>query len=108
MGGHFFLRIFEDQDLPAVAEKFQGLRLATALSAGHSLYDCELSCDVMFMIGNEGSGLSKSLLSYASDVVSIPMLGKVESLNAASAAAICLFEAVRQKLAHPASGNRRV
>ncbi len=106
MGGHFCLSIFEDQDLSEVAAKFRGMRLAASLQAAISLYECDLAGNVAFMIGNEGAGLSKALLSCATHAVSIPMPGGIESLNAASAAAICLFEAVRQKLTTPASTYR--
>ena len=49
------------------------------------------------MMGNEGAGLSDPLLALATQTVIIPMPGRVESLNAAAATAICLFEAVRQR-----------
>ena len=98
MGGHFQLRIFEQQDLQAVAETFRGDLLATSLRAKHSLYDCDLRGKLAFLIGNEGAGLSADLLSLATRRISIPMPGKIESLNAAAATAICLFEAVRQRI----------
>jgi TrmH family RNA methyltransferase len=97
MGGHFVLRIYERQDLPDVAKAFSGTLLATSLQAIHSLYDCDLRGNVAFLIGNEGAGLSADLLNRATQKISIPMPGKVESLNAAAATAICLFEAVRQR-----------
>jgi TrmH family RNA methyltransferase len=97
MGGHFALRIHENQDLPAVAESFSGTLVAASLQATHSLYDCDLSGKVAFMVGNEGAGLSAAMLGLAAHKVTIPMPGKVESLNAAAATAICLFEAVRQR-----------
>lgn len=110
MGGHFSLRIHEQQDLPVVAKAFceQPLRglpaypsagqlLATSLHARLSLYDCDLRGDVAFMVGNEGAGLSDDLLRLATHKITIPMHNKVESLNAAAATAICLFEAVRQR-----------
>lgn len=96
MGGHFALRIYEQQDLPSVAKTFSGTVLATSLQATRSLYDCDLRGNVAFMIGNEGAGLSVDLLNLATQQITIPMPGKVESLNAAAATAICLFEAVRQ------------
>jgi len=95
MGGHFALRILERQDLPDVARSFSGTLLATRLQAGRSLYDCDLRGRIAFLIGNEGAGLSAGLLKLAAQQISIPMYGKIESLNAAAAAAICLFEAVR-------------
>ena len=97
MGGHFELRIYERQDLPGVAKAFSGALLATSLQAERSLYDCDLPGNVAFMIGNEGAGLSAGLLNLATQKITIPMHGKVESLNAAAATAICLFEVVRQR-----------
>ena len=97
MGGHFALHILERQDLPDVARSFSGTLLATSLQAGCSLYDCDLRGRIAFLIGNEGAGLSAGLLKLAAQEIAIPMHGKIESLNAAAAAAICLFEAVRQR-----------
>lgn len=97
MGGHFVLRIYLQQDLPDVAQAFSGTLLATSLQATRSLYDCDLRGNVAFLIGNEGAGLSTDLLNLATQKITIPMRGKVESLNAAAATAICLFEAVRQR-----------
>lgn len=96
MGGHFALSIHESADLPAVAAALQGKLLAASLKATASLYDCNLRGKLAFAIGNEGAGLSESLLA-ASQHITIPMPGKVESLNAAAAAAVCLFEAARQR-----------
>ena len=98
MGGHFVLDIHERQDLPGVAEAFSDILLATSPQAECSLYDCDLRGKIAFLFGNEGAGLSDNLLSLATLQITIPMPGKVESLNAAAATAICLFEAVRQRL----------
>ena len=97
MGGHFALHVYEQQDLPAVVNSFPGALLAASLNARRSLYDCDLRGNVAFLIGNEGAGLSAELLKLATHKISIPMPGKTESLNAAAAAAVCLFEAVRQR-----------
>jgi TrmH family RNA methyltransferase len=97
MGGHFSLCIYEQQDLPGVAKTFFGQLLAASLLASLSLYDCDLRGNVAFMVGNEGAGLSDDLLRLATQKITIPMHNKVESLNAAAATAICLFEAVRQR-----------
>ena len=97
MGGHFVLQVYERQDLPEVAQAFAGALLATSLQATRSLYDCDLCGNVAFLVGNEGAGLSDNLLNCATYKITIPMPGKMESLNAAAATAICLFEAVRQR-----------
>ncbi|MFA9377542.1 MAG: TrmH family RNA methyltransferase [Lachnotalea sp.] len=52
---------------------------------------------IAFMIGNEGNGLSDELSSMADQYLKIPMAGKVESLNAAVAASILMFETSRQR-----------
>ncbi|HUX90060.1 MAG TPA: RNA methyltransferase [Gallionellaceae bacterium] len=96
MGGHFVLDLLEHADLPNVVSLFPGTIFAASLSASSSLYDSHLSGKIAFAIGNEGAGLTDALLSQTVPI-NIPMPGKVESLNAAAAAAICLFEAVRQR-----------
>jgi TrmH family RNA methyltransferase len=50
-----------------------------------------------FLIGNEGNGLTEELASAADEYLKIPMHGKVESLNAAVAASILMYEACRQR-----------
>jgi TrmH family RNA methyltransferase len=97
MGGHFALSIMEQADLLDVAAAFTGKLLAASLQADISLYGCNLRAKLAFAIGNEGAGLSKALLDASQQHFIIPMPGKIESLNAAAATAVCLFEAVRQR-----------
>lgn len=97
MGGHFALSISESADLLKVAAAFTGKLLAASLQADKSLYDTNLRGKLAFAIGNEGAGLSPALREAAQQHFIIPMPGKVESLNAAAATAVCLFEAVRQR-----------
>jgi TrmH family RNA methyltransferase len=97
MGAHFMLRIYEEADLVAAARDFSGRLLATAPRAQQAVFDTDLTGRVGFLFGNEGAGLSAALLAAAHSVVSIPMPGKGESLNVAAAAAVCLFERVRQQ-----------
>lgn len=97
MGGHFALSILESADLLEVAAQFSGKILCASLQADKSLYDSNLRGKLAFAIGNEGAGLSPALLRAAQQHFIIPMPGRVESLNAAAATAVCLFEAVRQR-----------
>lgn len=96
MGAHFLLNILEHQDLVAVAKNFSGKVLAAALQGENSLFRCDLSGNLALVVGNEGAGISEELLAQASLNARIPMPGGTESLNVAAAAAICLFERVRQ------------
>ncbi len=97
MGAQFALRIVEGADLPAIACKLPRL-FATCLNASQSLYETDLKGPVAFAFGNEGAGLSTQLQTLATHTLSIPMPGKVESLNVAAAVAVCVFERLRQQL----------
>jgi TrmH family RNA methyltransferase len=99
MGAHFGLRIHEQADLVVLAREFAGTSVATRPDANASLYQADLSGPVAWLFGNEGAGLSAQLSACAKLKVSIPMPGPAESLNVASAAAICLFEQLRQQSA---------
>jgi TrmH family RNA methyltransferase len=70
---------------------------ALALGGEHSLFAADLAGPAAILVGNEGAGLSEGILQAATGRLQIPMPGRVESLNAAAAAAIALFEAVRQR-----------
>jgi 23S rRNA (guanosine2251-2'-O)-methyltransferase len=61
------------------------------------LRDADLSGKRVFVVGSEAKGLHRLVAEHCDALVRIPLLGKVGSLNAASAAAVVLFEAVRQR-----------
>jgi TrmH family RNA methyltransferase len=96
MGAHFLLDIYDSVDLGALAGSFPGRIVATHLHGRQSLYDTDLGGTIGLVFGNEGAGLSRPLLDAAKEIVTIPMPGGTESLNIAAAAAVCLFERVRQ------------
>lgn len=96
MGAHFALQIEERVSLTERLATFDGLSVAACLGAQQSLYDLDLTGRVAFLVGNEGNGLSAELLQAAKAQITIPMPGRIESLNAAAAAAVCFFERVRQ------------
>lgn len=97
MGAQFALAIHERADLPAVLSAFDGRRLVTHLSGSVPLWQLDLRGPCAFVFGNEGAGVSDAVLAEAGDRVRIPMPGEAESLNVAAAAAVCLFERVRQR-----------
>jgi TrmH family RNA methyltransferase len=97
MGAHFFLSIHEGVDLAEIARSFSGRIIATGPRAATSLYDVDLRGDVAWLFGNEGAGLSPEAKGMSTVQVRIPMPGQTESMNVAAAAAICLFEQVRQR-----------
>lgn len=98
MGAHFALRIHEDVDVLGLVQAYPGQVLAAASDGATPVYDADLAGRVALLFGNEGSGLTPAMRSAATGSISIPMPGKGESLNVAAAAAVCLFERVRQQV----------
>jgi TrmH family RNA methyltransferase len=75
-----------------------GIQLvATTAAASLSYWDLDLTQPTVFLLGNEGAGLSTALHAQATIRASIPMQAEVESLNVAVAAALLLYEARRQR-----------
>ena len=70
----------------------------TAADGATSLYDADLKAPAAIVIGSEGGGMGRLVAESCDFLVSIPMRGKLSSLNASAAAAILLYEAVRQRL----------
>ena len=78
--------------------KKQGMWIfGTAADGTTSLYDADLKGPAAIVIGSEGDGMTRLVSESCDFLVSIPMRGKLNSLNASAAAAILLYEAVRQR-----------
>jgi len=87
-----------EEAIPRLREA--GLRLVATSSHGGTPADqANLAGPLAFFIGNEGSGLPRELMSQVDETVMVPHTGPVESLNAAVAASILLYEAARQRRA---------
>jgi len=74
--------------------------IATSPSAEHTHWDTRYSGACAIAVGSEQYGLSSTVLDAADELVRIPMHGDVDSLNAAMAAGVVLYEALRQRTAH--------
>ena len=101
-GAHFLTTVVEDVDLCAWSAAFRtggGHVVALVAHGGRNLYDSDIDWPAALAIGNEGGGLSGALCAQADIEVTIPMPGGMESLNAAAAAAVVLFECVRRSAA---------
>lgn len=102
MGSVFRVPFFYTDDLEQTVLdlKARGIRVFAAHLAGKNNYEQEdYTGNTAFLIGNEGNGLTEKLSNMADTWVKIPMAGKVESLNAAIAASILMFETARQRRA---------
>ena len=82
--------------------KRQGLWVAGATAEGErELFAADLTGPLALVIGSEGRGLRPLTTRHCDFLVRIPMRGRVGSLNASAAAAICIYETLRQRLAVP-------
>jgi RNA methyltransferase, TrmH family len=105
MGGVFALPVVQGLDIQDLIEWLEGnaIPMAVADAKGEAVYyTTSLLPPIALVIGNEGSGPSAELLGKADLKVSIPLSGGVESLNAAVAAALLLFESSRQRAVNKA------
>jgi 23S rRNA (guanosine2251-2'-O)-methyltransferase len=71
--------------------------IGTGDQAGKTLYDCDLTGPLAFVMGREHSGLRKHIAGRCDELASLPMQGTVASLNVSVATGICLYEALRQR-----------
>jgi RNA methyltransferase, TrmH family len=100
MGSVFHLPVVRSRALAALIEEWRasGVRIvATVPRGGVSMYDVDFTVPTALLLGGEGAGLPDCLAAAADTRVSIPMRGAIESLNAAVAAAVLLYEAQRQR-----------
>lgn len=97
MGAHFALGLIDNAEVAHLLTTYPGRIIATRPDAEEEFYGTDLHGPVAWLFGSEGSGLSPALATMATSAVRIPMAGATESLNVAAAAAVCLFEQLRQR-----------
>jgi TrmH family RNA methyltransferase len=100
MGSTFRLPVSREDDVLGALKQLasSGLSvLATVPQNGALMYEVDLRRPAVLVLGGEGGGLTQDVLSAADELVTIPMMGAVESLNVAVAAALLGYEARRQR-----------
>lgn len=100
MGSAFRLPIARRVDVNDLVRRshIRGLRLLATASTGGTVYtDVDWTKPSVLFIGSEGAGLSQAARAATSGLVTVPLAEPVESLNAAVAAGVILFEAARQR-----------
>ncbi len=98
MGAIFRVKVIEADDLAKTIKEMKKHKIkvyATDLRTDKSIYDVDYSKSAI-VIGNEAKGVSENVLKDASERIKIPMIGKTESLNAAVATSVILYEAFRK------------
>jgi len=100
MSGMFSVPVVQNQESRKVIEYFRALGyriVAGALTENAaSFYEADLSGKTLIIIGNEGNGVEEETLSLCDCVLKIPMRSDAESLNAAVAGAVMIYEHYRQ------------
>lgn len=100
MGAHFHLDIHEGVPPATLLSRLACPAVATTADAPRSIYDADLRAPRLWLFGNEGQGLAPELLAAARlERLAIPQSEAVESLNVGVAAAVCLYEQLRQRRA---------
>lgn len=99
MGAHVRLAAEQDLDWDTLAERLAWVDLVYAADSSASMpyYAADWRQSCALIIGNEAHGLSEDARALAKHLISIPMKGQAESLNAAVAGSIILFEGLRQR-----------
>ena len=101
MGSVYRMPFFYTEDLLGVMKQLQdrNITLYAAHLKGNQFYhQLDFKGGTAFLIGNEGNGLKEETAKAADVYMKIPMEGKVESLNAAVASVILMYEAARQRM----------
>ena len=97
MGAIFRVKVIEVENLPKIIKEMKKHKInvyATDLRTEKSIYDVDYTKSAI-VIGNEANGVAEEVLEEATERIKIPMLGKTESLNAAVATSIILYESFR-------------
>lgn len=101
MGTIFQLPVIESDNLVGSLNELRALGIRCLAAHPHteekSLARANFARDCCIVFGSEGTGISKAVLSVCDEAVAIPMAANVDSLNVASAAAVFLYEATRQR-----------
>ena len=99
MGAIYRVKVIECEDLLETLKEVKRNKfkiLVSSLRESNSIYNVKYNKKVL-VIGNEANGVEEKIMNIADEKIKIPMLGKTESLNAAVATGIILYEYVRQK-----------
>ena len=80
--------------------KKEGLWVAAADMDGTDYYDTDLTGSLLLVIGSEGQGVGRLIKEQCDFVVHIPMVGKINSLNASVAGSILMYEAMKQRISN--------
>ena len=101
MGAVFRLPFYLQADLISAIESLNNRGFVTLAAVPNAsakkVTAANFKCPTVLVVGNEGNGLTSGVIAACSEPVTIPMLGRAESLNASASAAILMWEMMREK-----------
>ncbi|WP_077367196.1 23S rRNA (guanosine(2251)-2'-O)-methyltransferase RlmB [Anaerosalibacter sp. Marseille-P3206] len=104
MGSLFHIPVvFADNKIELINHfKNEGIKVySTSLEGKNYIHEVDLTEDIAIIIGNEANGVSDEMISISDFLIKIPMYGKAESLNAAVATSVVMYEVARQRVNNP-------
>ena len=108
MGAVFRLPVFLCDDMAAAMQQLNGSGFQTLAAvvdpAAESVLSVDCTVPTVMVIGNEGNGLTAETIAACTHQVTIPMLGRAESLNASAASSILLWEMMRGRTGDETGG----
>jgi TrmH family RNA methyltransferase len=96
MGAHFYLPV-QAMKWGKIRREIEGLQVYLADMHGQSCWEMDFRQSLALIVGGEAEGASQEARGLATQNISIPMPGDVESLNAGVAGSVLMFEVVRQR-----------
>lgn len=99
-GGLFYVPVCRERDLVSAVRflKDSGVKVVAASEkAARDYTECDLTVPVAIVMGSEDTGISDSVLRLCDELVAIPMMGNIGSLNVSVAAGVMMYEGVRQR-----------
>lgn len=100
MGSIFHIPVIFSEDFEelTISLKNMGYNIyAASLEESKNIYDCDFKAKTAIIIGNEANGIPEEHMGFVTHRIKIPMPGRAESLNAASASAVIIYEVLRQR-----------
>lgn len=99
-GGLFYVPVCRERDIVSAVRllKDSGVKVVAASEkAARDYTECDLTVPVAIVMGSEDVGISNEVLRLCDELVAIPMLGNIGSLNVSVAAGVMMYEVVRQR-----------
>lgn len=101
MGSFFHIDIYEKFSYEMLEKiKNTGFKIVSGALVDDSIShtQCDMTKPTVLVVGNEANGVSKAVLDMSDECVKIPIVGRAESLNVSIAAAVLMYEALRQRM----------